>query len=69
MSGYLLFALIFWLSAWGANEWLVRQHFAALAQRAANIAVPLLFGITLLVIWECVVRGFDIPPFCCPPPA
>lgn len=70
MSGYLLFALIFWLTAWGVNEWLVRQHFAALpAQRAANIAVPLLFGITLLVIWECMVRGFDIPSILLPAPS
>ncbi|MCF1463476.1 ABC transporter permease [Agrobacterium vitis] len=70
MSGYLLFALIFWLAAWGVNEWLVRQHFAALpAQRAANITVPLLFGITLLVIWECVVRGFDIPSILLPAPS
>ncbi|MUO78025.1 ABC transporter permease subunit [Agrobacterium vitis] len=70
MSGYLLFALIFWLAAWGVNEWLVRQHFAALpAQRAANITVPLLFGITLLVVWECVVRGFDIPSILLPAPS
>ncbi len=70
MNTYLIFALIFWLAAWGVNEWLVRQRFATLpAQRAANIAVPLLFGITLLVIWECVVRGFDIPSILLPAPS
>ncbi|OLP44251.1 ABC transporter permease [Rhizobium oryziradicis] len=70
MSGYLIFALVFWLLAWAINEWLVRQHFASPThQRAADLAVPLLFGITLLVIWECVVRGFDIPSILLPAPS
>ena len=69
-SGYLIFALVFWLAAWAFNEWLVRQRFAnASARRTANIAVPLIFGITLLVIWECVVLGFNIPSILLPAPS
>ena len=69
-SGYLIFALVFWLAAWAFNEWLVRQRFAnSSARRTANIAVPLIFGITLLVIWECVVRGFNIPSILLPAPS
>ena len=70
ISGYLIFALVFWLAAWAFNEWLVRQRFAnASARRTANIAVPLIFGITLLVIWECVVLGFNIPSILLPAPS
>lgn len=70
MNGYLVFALVFWIVSWAVNEWLVRQHFGNRAlDRAAQLAVPLLFGITLLVIWECVVRGFQIPQILLPAPS
>jgi NitT/TauT family transport system permease protein len=70
MNGYLVFALVFWLSAWGLNEWLVRQTFKDRAvRRIVNIAVPLIFGVTLLVIWECLVHGFSIPSILLPAPS
>ncbi|MGX5664828.1 ABC transporter permease [Rhizobium daejeonense] len=70
MNGYLLFAVVFWLATWGLNEWLVRQRFANPAlRRITNTAVPLIFGVTLLVIWECVVRGFSIPSILLPAPS
>ena len=70
MNGYLVFALVFWLAAWGLNEWLVRRTFKdRTVRRIANTAVPLIFGITLLVIWECLVHGFDIPSILLPAPS
>ncbi|SSC66853.1 ABC transporter permease [Ciceribacter selenitireducens] len=70
MNGYLVFALVFWLSAWGLNEWLVRRTFKdRTVRRVVNTAVPLIFGITLLVIWECLVHGFDIPSILLPAPS
>ncbi|NML72802.1 ABC transporter permease [Rhizobium sp. S-51] len=70
MNGYLVFALVFWLAAWAFNEWLVRRRFAdPTLRRLANIAVPLIFGVTLLVIWECVVHGFAIPSILLPAPS
>lgn len=70
MNGYLIFALVFWLSAWGLNEWLVRQTFRdRTVRRIVNIAVPLIFGATLLVIWECLVHGFNIPSILLPAPS
>ncbi|WP_454286249.1 ABC transporter permease [Rhizobium arsenicireducens] len=70
MNSYLVFALVFWLSAWGLNEWLVRQTFKDRAvRRIVNIAVPLIFGVTLLVIWECLVHGFSIPSILLPAPS
>ncbi|SSC71963.1 unnamed protein product [Ciceribacter sp. T2.26MG-112.2] len=70
MNGYLVFALVFWLAAWGLNEWLVRRTFKdRTVRRIVNTAVPLIFGITLLVIWECLVHGFDIPSILLPAPS
>ncbi|UJW74460.1 ABC transporter permease [Rhizobium sp. SL42] len=70
MTGYLVFALLFWLGAWALNEWLVRRRPKSPAtRRAIGIAVPLIFGITLLVIWECVVHGFAIPSILLPAPS
>ena len=67
---YIAFAVVFWIVTWFINEWLVRQHVASPAlNRAAGLAVPLLFGITLLVIWECIVRGFQIPQILLPAPS
>jgi NitT/TauT family transport system permease protein len=70
MNGYLVFALVFWLGAWGLNEWLVRlRPKDQTTKRAIGLAVPLIFGVTLLVIWECVVRGFEIPSILLPAPS
>ncbi|MCD2183256.1 ABC transporter permease [Rhizobium sp. GN54] len=66
----LLSAVVFWLTAWAFNEWLVRQHFRSHAfQRIARAVVPLLFGVTLLVLWEGIVRGFNVPSVLLPPPS
>ena len=34
-----------------------------------NLAVPLIFGITIFVIWEFVVRGLEVPTVLLPPPS
>lgn len=66
----LIAAIVFWLAAWALNEWLVRRKFVnPAANRAARIAVPLIFGITILVLWEGIVRGFNVPSVLLPPPS
>ncbi|WP_428425869.1 ABC transporter permease [Pararhizobium sp.] len=63
-------AIAFWLAAWATNEWLVRRKFRNVpANRAVRLAVPLLFGISILVLWEGVVRGFNVPSVLLPPPS
>ncbi|MEA3534014.1 ABC transporter permease [Rhizobium sp. CC-YZS058] len=63
-------ALAFWLAAWALNEWLVRTTpRSPLAGRAIRIAVPLLFGLSILVLWEGLVRGFEVPSVLLPPPS
>lgn len=63
MSGWVLLALALWLGAWGANVWLTRRT------KAARWLAPLIFGATLLALWEAVVRGFGISPVLLPPPS
>ncbi|MBW9062884.1 ABC transporter permease [Rhizobium herbae] len=69
-SGLIVGSIAFWLIAWAINEWLVRRKFKnRSAVRAARLAVPLLFGITILVLWEGLVRGLNVPSVLLPPPS
>jgi NitT/TauT family transport system permease protein len=38
-------------------------------QRAVNLLVPLLFGLTVFYLWEVAVRGFGVPPVLLPAPS
>ncbi len=70
MNGFVLFALVFWLAAWGLNEFLVRiRPRDGASATAINVAVPVIFGVTLLVLWEGLVRGLNVPPVLLPPPS
>jgi len=62
-------AIAFWLIAWAVNEWLVRLRARGLGARAINFIVPLLFGAALMVLWEGLVRGFNVPSVLLPPPS
>lgn len=69
MSGSvaLILGLAFWLSAWGVNAAVARSAFGR--SRAARIFVPVLFGLTLLVLWEALVRALQVPPVILPAPS
>ncbi|MCG6857284.1 MAG: ABC transporter permease [Salaquimonas sp.] len=67
---YIIGAIVFWLAAWAVNEWLVRLKSAnRLVNRTRLVAVPLLFGVAVLVVWEGLVRGFSIQAVLLPPPS
>jgi NitT/TauT family transport system permease protein len=69
-AGYVIGAVAFWIAAWAVNEWLVRQTPASpVIRRLSRLAVPVLFGVTILVLWEGIVRGFNIPFVLLPPPS
>ena len=57
-------AILFWIAAWSAN--------VALSARPATLpvrlAVPSVFGLTILVVWEGFVRGLEVPGVILPPP-
>jgi NitT/TauT family transport system permease protein len=59
-------ALLFWGGAWALNVWLAKSVWAE--TRAVQIFVPVFFGVTLLVVWELVVRGLQVPLIILPPP-
>lgn len=70
MNWIFLAAVLFWIGAWMLNERLVRINPGNQVQaRLIDLAVPLLFGISLLVLWEGVTRGFDVPQVLLPPPS
>ena len=62
-----LFALAFWIAAWGLNSWLARSRFAG--QRAVRIAIPALFGLAILVLWQGIVTGLAVPEVILPAPS
>lgn len=67
---WIMAALAFWFAAWYLNERLVR--FAApnkTIERAINLAVPAIFGVTLLAVWEILTRGLEVPTILLPPPS
>ena len=59
-------ALSFWVLAWAVNARLANSTLARL--RGVRIFVPVLFGVTLLVVWEGLVRGLEVPLVILPPP-
>ncbi|MEM1289246.1 MAG: ABC transporter permease [Pseudomonadota bacterium] len=67
--GLLWGALIFWIVAWAANQRLSLLDLSGGARLAVNLAIPVLFGATLLILWEGIVRGLDVPQVVMPPPS
>lgn len=59
-------AVLFWLLAMALNTWLAARHGAS---RAVQLFIPALFGITLLVLWEGLVRGLAVSPVILPAPS
>lgn len=67
---WLLAALFVWIAGWTLNEYLVRNEGTLpLGGYIVNIIVPVIFGVTLLFIWEGLVRGFEVSPVLLPPPS
>ena len=60
-------AILFWIVAWGLNVWLARSPWHGV--RAVRIFVPVLFGVTILVMWEAFVRAFGVSPVILPAPS
>ncbi len=60
-------AIVFWLLAWGVNVQLARSGWHG--HRLVRIFVPILFGVSILVLWEAVVGAFNVSPVILPPPS
>lgn len=55
--------LAVWLGAWAVNAWLSRSDVSG-----ARFLVPLIFGLTLLILWEMAVLLYDVSPVILPAP-
>lgn len=56
------------LAAWALGWWLNHVLSHRPRTRFTRLAVPVIFGLTIIVVWECIVRGFDIPTVLLPAP-
>ncbi|WP_299367636.1 ABC transporter permease [uncultured Tateyamaria sp.] len=63
--GWILFAVGAWIVGWALNVRLARLA----PSRAVRLAMPVLFGVTIIAIWEGVVRGFDVSAVLLPAPS
>lgn len=64
---WLVGAILFWLAAWALNVRLAASPFGQ--TRAGRLTVAAVFGVTLLVLWEGLVRGFAVSPVILPGPS
>ena len=64
MNWVVIGSVAFWLASWWANTRLSAMK----GSRIAGFIVPALFGISLLVLWEGMVKGFNINPVLLPAP-
>jgi NitT/TauT family transport system permease protein len=60
-------AAVLWAIAYWINVRLAEGPMAA--TRAVRLAVPLIFGATVLIVWELVVRGLAVPLVILPAPS
>jgi NitT/TauT family transport system permease protein len=60
-----LLALVVWAVGWGINIWIARQN----PGRWQSIVSATIFGVTLVLMWELIVRGSGISPVILPPPS
>ncbi|MFU8777136.1 MAG: ABC transporter permease [Roseovarius sp.] len=62
--GWLALGLVAWALGWGINSRLSHRP----KTRATRLLVPVIFGLTVVVIWESLVRGLSISPVLLPTP-
>jgi NitT/TauT family transport system permease protein len=63
---WVLGSMVFWAAAWAVN---IRLAASDLTRHpAGQLLVPALFGVTILVVWEGLVRGLSVPSVILPPP-
>ncbi|HBV54169.1 MAG TPA: ABC transporter permease [Rhodobacteraceae bacterium] len=60
MAGGIAWALGIWL-----NVWLARRP----RTQTTALIIPVVFGVTVLAIWECFVHGLQVPSVILPPPS
>ncbi|WP_424940574.1 ABC transporter permease [Aliiroseovarius sp. S253] len=64
---WMILAFVFWIFAWGTNIALVRSRLSDTA--VVKYTVPILFGLTIVVLWEAAVHTFAISQAILPAPS
>ncbi len=68
--GYWVLVVAAWLTAWAFVQALsALRPRDAWADRLLGVAVPFVFGLWVLILWEIAVRGFAVPFVLLPPPS
>ena len=62
---WILSGFVIWGVGWRLNIWLSHKPKTSFTR----LVVPIIFGITLIAMWECFVRGLEISPVLLPPPS
>ena len=62
---FIIAALLVWIGLWALNVRLARW----LPERSARIVVPVVFGLTLVLVVELLVTGLDVPFVILPKPS
>jgi NitT/TauT family transport system permease protein len=60
-------AVLVWIAGWWINGRLANSP--AADTRAVQLAVPVIFGVTVLLVWELLVRGLNVPLVILPAPS
>ena len=67
---YWFYLAAFWLLSWNLIDRLSAAIRAGrLPETGTGLIIPIVFGLVLLVIWETVTRGANVPPVILPPPS
>ncbi|MCC9623859.1 ABC transporter permease [Thalassospira sp. MA62] len=68
--GFWLFVVSLWAFVWRGIDVIANyRSLDTTKQHAANLVVPVAFGIWLLFVWEVLVSGFGVPQVLLPPPS
>jgi NitT/TauT family transport system permease protein len=60
-------ALVIWFGSWSLNAGLARSRYAG--RLAVRIAIPALFGLAILALWQGIVTSFAVPEVILPAPS
>ena len=58
---------VVWVAGWWLNARLA--HGPGADSRLINLLIPAIFGLTILIMWEILVRGLGVSPVILPPPS
>ncbi|MEP1521892.1 ABC transporter permease [Ascidiaceihabitans sp.] len=64
---WVLVAIVIWALGWWINIRL--SNSARSDETLMRVAIPVIFGLTVVIVWEMLVHGFDVNPVILPAPS